>query len=330
MMKFLISFAIVLMTAAGIAAQQSSSTPPPSPPPSSTPAPPPTQISPQPTSARSADLRRIQQQQFPLNPVSESDRLSARVTRLAYMVAPLYKKPSGKDLAAILPSKAIEQKYADFLRLEDTGLFKLVPDSGCVYSDRVVSAKEECLKYSFPGAGNSFSFRTEGYRLRHLADLTYVDDKLRMTGIFMHSIAVDLGNVPIESASLTTKGMRFLTGFKPSTMADDVLVVDQHLARGVKTDGFVYSKEVDPMADRTYAIRAVAYRGKVVRAAAGIRYNELEYDKRRDVIVVFRVVEMNGEGVTILWRKLADIESPRIKMPKPEKDDEKGDDDEAN
>lgn len=330
MMKLLISFAIALVTAAGIAAQQSSSTPPPATPPSSTPAPQTTQVSPQPTSARSADLRRIQQQQFPLNPVSESDRLSARVTRLAYLIAPLYKRPSGKDLAAILPSKAIEQKYAEFLQLESVGLVKLVRDSGCVFSDRVVSVREECLKYSFPGAGNSFSFRTEGYRLRHLADVTYVDDKLRMTGIFMHSIAVDLGNVPIETASLETRGMRFLTGFEPSTLADDVLVVDQRLSRGIRSDNFVYSKEIDPMADRTYAIRAVAYRGKVVRAAAGIRYNELEYDKRRDVIVVFRVVEMNAEGVTILWRKLADIEAPKIKMPKTEKEDEKRDGDEAN
>lgn len=243
------------------------------------------------------------------------------------MIAPLYKKPSGKELAAIWPDRSIEQRYAEFLRLNDTGIFMLVPDSGCVYSDRVVNVKEECLKYPFPGAGNSYSFRTDGYRLRHLADVTYVDEKLRMTGIFMHSIAVDLGNVPIETASLATNGMRFLTEFKPSTQSDDVLLIDQHLTRGVTNGNFVYSKEVDPKADRTYAIRAIAYRGKVVRSAGGIRYNELEYDKRRDVIVVFRVVELNNEGVTIVWRKLADIESPRIKMPKPEKET---DDDEAN
>jgi hypothetical protein len=323
MTKLVLSFAIALITVAGIAAQQPTSTPPPSPPPpSSTPAAQTGQTNPQPNRVRSADLRLLQQ--FPLNPVSESDRLSARVTRLAYMVAPLYKKPTGKELAAIVPGKVFVQKYSEFLKQVDTGIFRLVPDSGCVYSDRVVNVKEECLKYPFPGAGNSYSFRTDGYRLRHLADITYVDDKLRMTGIFMHSIAVDLGNVPIENTSLETKGMRFLTEFKPSTLADDVLLIDQHLTRGVKNDNFVYSKEVDPMADRTYAIRAIAYRGKVVRSAGGIRYNELDYDKRRDVIVVFRVIELNGEGVTILWRKLADNESPRIKMPKPEKEPDDG------
>lgn len=326
MTKLVFSFAIAFVIVAGALAQQPASSPP-SPPPSSTPEPNNGRTSSQPERMRAADLRLLQQ--FPLNPVSESDRLSARVTRLAYMVAPLYKKPSGKEIAAIQPDRSLVQRHAEFLKLPDTGILRLVPDSGCVYSDRVVNVKEECLKYPFPGAGNSYSFRTDGYRLRHLADITYVDDKLRMTGIFMHSIAVDLGNVPIENASLKTEGMRFLTEFKPSTESDDVVLIDQNLTRGVKSGNFVYSKEVDPMADRTYAIRAIAYRGKVVRSAGGIRYNELEYDKRRDVIVVFRVVEVNKDGLTIVWRMLADVEPPRIKMPKADKEPVV-DDDEAN
>lgn len=325
-MKLVLSFAIALMTAAGTAAQQPTSSPP-APPPSSTPVVQTGQTNPQPNRVRSADLRLLQQ--FPLNPVSESDRLSARVTMLAQLIAPLYRKPNGKDIASLLPDKPLVEKYADFLRQTDTGIVKLVADSGCVYSDRVVNVKDDCLKYSFPGAGNSYSFRTEAYRLRHLADITYVDDKLRMTGIFMHSVAVDLGNVPIEDASLATNGMKFLTEFKPSTQADDVLLVDKHLTRGVMNSNFIYSKEVDPMVDRTYAIRAVAYRGKVVRSAGGIRYNELEYDKRRDVIVVFRVVALNDESLTIVWRKLAEIESPRIRMPKADKETD-ADDGDAN
>ncbi|MDI1241443.1 MAG: hypothetical protein PSX80_05930, partial [bacterium] len=185
--------------------------------------------------------------------------------------------------------------------------------------------------YSFPGAGNSFSFRTEGYRLKHLADITYADDKLRMTGIFMHGIAVDLGDTAIENASLSTDGMHFLTSFVPSTTAEDVAVIDSNLTRGVSAGGFVYSKEVDPRVGRTYALRAVAYRGKVVRSAGGVRYNELDYDKRRDVTVVFRVLDISKDGITIVWRKVADIEPPRIKMPKADSKDEKDDlDGEAN
>jgi hypothetical protein len=251
------------------------------------------------------------------------------VTRLQWIIAPLYKKPSAKLTAELAPDSAIIQRYAGFLKGEGTGIIQLAPDIGCVYSERVVNVKEGCLKFPFPGAGNSYSFRAESYRLRHLADITYQNDKLRMTGIFMHGIAVDLGNVPIESASIATPGMKFVAEFEPSTSSEDVIKVDEALTRGIRSGNYVYSKEVDPSVDRTYAVRAVAYRGMVVRAAAGIRYNELEYDRRRDVIVVFRVVQLDKEGITLVWRKIADTEPPKIKMPK--RDDEKDvDDGEAN
>lgn len=321
MAKLVLSFALGLISAFGISAQTPGASPPPQPPPSSTPS-----VQPVQTQQRTTGVR------FPYdraaNPLNNSDRLSGRVTRLPWVIGPLYKKPGSKETAALAPSREISGKYAAFLRSEDTGIIRLAPDRGCVFNDRVVNVKEECLKYPFPGAGNSYSFRSDSYRLRHLADLTYSKDKLQMTGIFMHGMAVDLGDVPIETASLTTPGMKFLIEFKPSTSSDDVEIVDNALIRGVKNANFVYSKEVDPMLDRTYAIRAVAYRGKVVRAAVGVRYNELDYDRRRDVIVVFRVVQIDNDGITLVWRKLSDIEPPRIKMPK--QDEKDADEGEAN
>ncbi|MEO5857478.1 MAG: hypothetical protein ABIR33_00870 [Pyrinomonadaceae bacterium] len=322
MMKFVISFTIGLAAALAIAAQTPTSSPPPAPPPSSTPAP-------QNSSSQTLQTRAVSRfpQNFPLNPVSESDRLASRVVRLQWLIAPLYKKPGSKETASLAPDASFFQQYASLLKADGTGIVRLAPDRGCVYSERVVNVAEACLKYSFPGAGNSFSFRTEGYRLRHLADITYVDDKLRMTGIFMHGIAVDLGNIPIENASLSTEGISYLISFEPSTTPEEVVTIDQNLTRGIRFGNFVYAKEVDPQVDRTYAIRAIAYRGKVVRSAGGVSYNELDYDKRRDVTVVFRVVEMDKDGLTLVWRKLADWEPPRIKMPRVEKE---ADDGEAN
>lgn len=311
MMKLTISFALLLGLAAVASAQQTQ----PSPPPSSTPTP--VASSPSTPSARSRSIDLSSRfQQFPLNPVSESDRLSRRVVYLHSYVSPFYRKPSDKEISALKPESHIANRYAAFLSAKDTGIFRLVPDSGCVNNDRVVSVKEECLKYSFPGAGNSYSFRNESYRLRHLADLTYSEGKLKLTGIFMHAIGVELGDVPIESTSLSTDGMKFLVDFSPSTTADDVMLIEDNFALGVTKGVFFYSKAVEPKADTTYAARLVAYRGKVVRSMVGIRYNELDYDKRRDIIVVFRIVEKNDSGLTIVWRKLADVESPRIKMPK--------------
>ena len=61
-----------------------------------------------------------------------------------------------------------------------------------------------------------------------------------------------------------------------------------------------------------------------MRTAGGIRYNELDYDKRRDVIVAFRIVQIEKDGLTLVWRKLADSEPPRIKMPKAEEKETDG------
>jgi hypothetical protein len=344
-MKIFISFALVFFATVHLSAQTPQSPAPSKPPPSSSPAPqqqqqpPPQQQQqqqpnytrfPQTLDSREDQLRRLGQ--IPLNPVSESDRLSDRVVLLHRMIGPLYRNPSGKDLASLVPNPETVHKYSAFLHSEDTGIFMLVPDMGCVYSDRIVNVKEECLKYSFPGAGNSFSFRTEGHRLRHLADVTYVDDKLRITGIFMLGMIADIGDVPIENVTFSTPGMRSLTAFQPTTVPEGVIEINEKFAAGVTSEQFVYSKEADPKLDRTYILRVVAYRGKVIRSAGGVRYNELDYDKRRDAIVAFRVVEIGPDKrLTIVWRKLSETEAPKLKMPgKDPKEPRQDDDDDSN
>ena len=338
-MKIFISFALVFFATVYLSAQTPQGSAPPKPPPTSSPAPqqqqqpPPQQQQQQPNytrfpqtlDSREDQLRRLGQ--FPLNPVSESDRLSNRVVLLHSMIGPLYRNPSGKDLASLVPNPGIIQKYSAFLDRENTGIFMLVPDLGCVYSDRIVNVKEECLKYSFPGAGNSFSFRTEGHRLRHLADVTYVDDKLRITGIFMHGMIADIGDVPIENVTFSTPGMKSLTLFQPPTVPEEVILINERLTAGVTSEQFVYSKEADPKLDRTYILRVVAYRGKVIRSAGGVRYNELDYDKRRDAIVAFRVVEIGQDKrLTIVWHKLSETEAPKLKMPTKDPKEQRQDD----
>lgn len=259
---------------------------------------------------------------FPLNPLSESDRLSRRVTILGQYVAPLYRKATSKELEAIGPNSAIRQQYAALTARPGSGIFRLVRDSGCSTNYKVVSAKDECLKYSMPGSGSSYSFRTEGYRVRQLADITYRDNSFHITGLFMHGFIAKVENTTFESVNLTMPGLEFVSEFKPSINADDVHEVDAKLSKGVERDGSLFSKNIRAEKDGIYVLRAVAYRGKVVRSAVGIRYNELDYDKRRDVIVVFRVVEVDSGGVTLVWRKLSDREPPKISMPKSPKEDD--------
>lgn len=329
MMKLIVSFAIGIAASVGVLAQAPASTPPPTPPPTSTPQPTPQPVAPQTNAPMAPDLRRLQQ--FPLNPVSQSDMLATRVAVHQRLVAPLYRKPSDKELAALRPSEGVIAKYSALLRSEDSGIFRLMPDIGCVNNEKVITVKDQCLKYAFPGSGNSYSFRAERYRLRHLADLTFDRGKLRVTGIFMHGFITELGDIPIDMVELVTPGMAFLTSFEPSEGPDDLVRKDDSFVRGVIYDRFKYAKAVVPHLNSTYALRAVAYRGRIIRAVGGIMYNELDFDKRRDVIIVFKIVEMDdAKGVTIVWKKLADREAPRIRVPKSNDRDEAEAADEAN
>lgn len=133
----------------------------------------------------------------------------------------------------------------------------------------------------------------------------------------MHGMMTNVGDVPIDSVSLKSPGMKFLSGFEPSKNSESVVETYNKLLNGVEQDGFKYSKEVLATENSTYVFRSVAYRGKVLRSVRGIAYNELDYDSREDVIVAFRIVERGDDGsVTIVWKQLADLESPKIKMPK--------------
>ncbi|MGE3170210.1 MAG: hypothetical protein AB7G18_13715 [Pyrinomonadaceae bacterium] len=328
-MRYFFIIALSVVSAAAAYGQQPSASPPPTPPPTSTPQPTPSPAAPQTSTPSAQDLRRLQQ--FPLNPVSRSDMLATRVAAHQRLIAPLYRKPSDKELAALRPSESVAVKYSALIRSEDSGVFRLMPEIGCVNNEKVITVKEQCLKYAFPGSGNSYSFRAERYRLRHLADLTFERGKLRITGIFMHGFMTELGEMPIDLVDLATPGMQFLTSFEPSGGPDDVVTKDDSFVSGVVYDRFRYSKSVVPRLNSTYALRAVAYRGRIIRAVGGIMYNELDFDKRRDVIVVFKVVEMDdANGVTIVWKKLADRESPRIRVPKSKDDDEPETSEEAN
>jgi hypothetical protein len=172
-----------------------------------------------------------------------------------------------------------------------------------------------------PGAGNSFSFRTENYRIRHLADITYEEGSLNITGIFMLGLMTKLGDVPMESVTLGSPGIKFLADLKPSATFSEVEQTHASFRIGLDDGGYKYATTLQAEKGSTYAYRGVAFRGKVVKSANGVRYNEMDYDKREDVIVAFRVVDIaDDKSITLIWRQLAENDSPKIKVPN-KKDD---------
>ncbi len=248
-----------------------------------------------------------------------AERLAVRFSIMQKLIRPLYRKPSKEELEAVEPGAELFNKYADFLRQENTGLTKLIEDTGCAESTKVVVASDKCLKYTMPGAGSSFSFRAQTYRLSRLADITFTDNSFQAGGVFIHGIFVNIGDIPLEKVTLETGGLKYLTEFAPETDYKKSKEIDRQLSKGVKSGGFLYRRGLYIVEDTTFVLRSIAYDGKYMRSASGVTYNELDFDKRNDVIVAFRIVEKDTDGnVTILWKVLQQKDAPELK-PVPEK-----------
>jgi hypothetical protein len=246
--------------------------------------------------------------------INDSIRVAALQT-----INNLYRKPNKEESKLLAAERDDLKKYAPFLRAPDTGLTKLLMDKGCAEYTGVLNASEECRKYSMPGAGSSFSFRTENYRIRRLADLNYREDGFYSPGILSHSILVNIGDFPLEQITMQTNGLKFLTDFETVTEFEKAKEIDKQINDGVENGGFFYSRKAEAAENTTYILRVIAYRGSYYRAVQGFVYDELDYDERRDVTVAFRIVRRDAESVTILWKKLLNQKSPAIKKPSEEK-----------
>ena len=303
-------------------AQKTPPAPAPKPQPQPKPAsPPPQQTQPVPVSPTTGRPRldpllinRVFRDSYESSSLSDSEMASLRLAILHKYAAPLYRKPTKDELESVTPSPALFERYRAIIERDDAGLFKLVPDAGCAENSKVVTASEVCMKYTFPGAGNSYSFRVKNYRIRHLADVTFSDANLVVTGTLTHGIFVNLGDVPLNEVSLQTAGLKYLTDFQPSASYEDANAINVSLDGGLMKNGFIYAMSLPAIENNTYALRSIAYRGRVMTSIKGVPYNELDFDRRRDIVVVFRIVQKDADGsISILWNQLSDKEAPKIK-----------------
>ncbi len=229
----------------------------------------------------------------------------------------LYRKPNKKSLANLLPSETLLAKYENFLKQPNTGIFKLSADSSCATNANVIRATENCLLKTIPGAGTAFSFRVNSHRILHLADLILENNVIKTDGILQQGLMVKLGNIELENVSTETNGIKFLFDFQPATNQAEFAKNDKQLSEGIKKDEFNYRLGFYAEDQTTFALRSIAYRGKLARSINGVNYNEMDFDKRKDLVVVFRIIEKDSNGdITILWKGLADKESPKLKLGK--------------
>lgn len=236
---------------------------------------------------------------------------------LTKYVDPLYRMPTVNELSTVAIAPAIRSIFYSFLSRPNTGIFRITPDLGCAEIIGVARPEGDCSKYPFPGAGNAYSFRKPGYRMRSVSDISFSGARFITPGALTQGIMVKLGDLRIESLDLKSNGVAYLAQFQPADAIKAVTETNRKFEAGVEAGGFRYANTAAVEMNMTYGLRSIAYRGEVVQSFQGVLFNELDYDKRRDVIVLFRTVGFDVDGTLIvLWKELRNTESPKLRSQK--------------
>lgn len=217
----------------------------------------------------------------------------------------------GKKMVSINPE--VKNQYKEFLKMSNTGVVKLFPNrcskDKYTTNDNVVLAGEGCFDSFIPGGGNSFSFRTKLHTLNNLSDLELGNEKFKISGQLIQGILVSLGDVPIESIGYEHEAMRFITQFIPGGDRTSAVKQSKDLEKGFQNGEFSYARSQPVKNNTTYLLRSSAYRIEPTDALAIFGYYSgklFNADKRKDVVIAFRVVAIENDGsVIVLWRELS-------------------------
>lgn len=208
--------------------------------------------------------------------------------------------------------KLVEPDVADLVAFRDVlskpgyRIVKLL-DSKCETGTdrRVVNIADGCLR-TIPGDGADFSFRRRDYSIAETADLKIKNGKFVAGSVFIQGLMVSLGTLEIEKIDLHSEGAKYLASFEPATDCDGAKAQTAEINGGIINGRSLISAMTEIKPNQTYVLRSIAY-----------RVNLQVEDKRRDIIVAFKVVRQDEEGnVTLIWKELQNKESPKLKIDK--------------
>lgn len=264
--------------------------------------------------ARTAERIRKEQEFNRMKGVSELTSVANTSQRNLAVPVKLSKEQKKRRL----PEAEDSAKFADFLKLPQTGLFKLFPNTGC-FSRNVVQVAEEC-KNAIP-LSNYYSFQKKDYT-GQTAELGLKDENFYSRGLLTNALLVNLGDIPIETVSLNSNGVKFLADYQPARNNKEVLAKQKESTEGIKDGNYQYSNSAPAIENTTYAVRVIAYQGKLLKTSWSSSWvnhnflnNLLKEDNRKDLIVVFRTVRKSEDGsLTILWKQLQLKDSPKIEL----------------
>ncbi len=208
---------------------------------------------------------------------------------------------SKKDLQLIAPHETDKSQYADFLRLPDTEITKILNVSCFGVGDIELSAG---CKSGIPGYGKFYSFNHKRHLPSKLSNIQLVKDWFAATGFLTQGLIVSLGEIDIRDVSLHSQGVRFLSAFVPAETSTGAEKQAEKIKIGIEAENYIYKQAEKIKENNVYAMRSISYRSKIKTAS---------FDKRTDIIVVFKVIRIEKDGsVVLIWRKLQSKDAPKI------------------
>lgn len=222
------------------------------------------------------------------------------------------------------------EKYKSSLKDKKVHLARLQPDRDC-YGKYVVSV-EELEKCSdvvpVSGGGSMYSFRLKlnypliknyvfiedgilftsdkpelGFdKAVDWWNIHFTDDRFAVQNSSVRGVVAQVGNVDLESITLTSKELDFLNNFKPKNNSAEIKEQNEALKKGISSNNFVYFDSVPVELNSTYVLRSIDYRSVKRPQPTSTRK---QVDKRADMTIAFKVVGRENDGsVIILWKEL--------------------------
>jgi len=209
-------------------------------------------------------------------------------------------EPDAAEKRLLAPSSEDAQRFAEFLRLPETGIIRMYTPGR-----RRVVTLDDLASGRRPGFGAyaslySFSKQRHGNSLHGYSDPRLGWAELRLlngrliTGFTGESLGVlvALGDVPIETVTPDTYGVTGLTNITPPADYFEAATLSRRNRAGFALEMFKYGSSLPVAENMTYVLRSTS-------------------NKRADLLVAFRVVRLeDGGSVTLLWRKLKGYPKP--------------------
>ena len=193
----------------------------------------------------------------------------------------------------LAPSEADRLEFAEFLRLRNTGLIRLLPreayDSATYHTAKPAKIR---------GGGAYYSFVDLTHVYGYGSDIELDHDKLSVgfAGA-AYGMLTNLGDVLLEDITLKDPRTQFLTSYEPPALEPEARSEARRfwVNGGVMIDGLVYQRRMPVQENTTYLLRSI------------------DYD-RTDVLVAIRVVRKDSDGsIIIAWKLLKSFPATVLK-----------------